>query len=158
MWKGGQDIMNTEIYIGLIVILALVVITINTIIITHTWKASIEQKREQAKIQEQYYLSSMDVKVEDIDILDKIIDQAFIRYQILKLGHIDNLYITEEMERDMIFNLSKTVMETVSDNIINKLSLIYKKDYIDDIIVQKIQYVVMQFVIDINGNYKNEKK
>ena len=138
--------------------MVLVTITINTAIITHTCRVSIEQKREQAKIQEQYYLSSMDVKVEDIDILDKIIDQAFVRYQILKLGHLNNLYITEEMEQKMIFELTKTVMETVSDNIINKLSLIYKKNYIDDIIVQKIQYIVMQFVIDINGNYKDEKK
>ena len=133
-------------------------ITTNTIIITRTWKISIEQKREQSKIQEQYYLSSMNVKVDDIDILDKIIDQAFIRYQILKLGHMDNLYITDEMEHNMIYDLTKTVIKTTSDNIINKLSLIYKKDYIDDIIVQKIQYIVMQFVIEINGNYKDNKK
>ena len=136
----------------------LVTITINTIIITHTWKASINQKKEQSKIQEQYYLSSMEVKVDDLNILDKIIEQAFTRYQILKLGHLENLYITEEMQYNMIFELSKTVLETVSDNIINKLSLIYKKDYLEDIIVQKIQYIVMQFVIDINGNYRDDKK
>ena len=136
----------------------MVTITINTIIITHTWKASINQKKEQAKIQEQYYLSSMEVKVDDLNILDKIIEQAFTRYQILKLGHLENLYITEEMQYNMIFELSKTVLETVSDNIINKLSLIYKKDYLEDIIVQKIQYIVMQFVIDINGNYRDDKK
>lgn len=136
----------------------MVTITINTIIITHTWKASINQKKEQSKIQEQYYLSSMEVKVDDLNILDKIIEQAFTRYQILKLGHLENLYITEEMQYNMIFELSKTVLETVSDNIINKLSLIYKKDYLEDIIVQKIQYIVMQFVIDINGNYRDDKK
>ena len=136
----------------------MVTITINTIIITHTWRASINQKKEQAKIQEQYYLSSMEVKVDDLNILDKIIEQAFTRYQILKLGHLENLYITEEMQYNMIFELSKTVLETVSDNIINKLSLIYKKDYLEDIIVQKIQYIVMQFVIDINGNYRDDKK
>ena len=158
MWKGGQDIMNMEIYIGLITLAILVTITINTIIITHTWKASINQKKEQSKIQEQYYLSSMEVKVDDLNILDKIIEQAFTRYQILKLGHLENLYITEEMQYNMIFELSKTVLETVSDNIINKLSLIYKKDYLEDIIVQKIQYIVMQFVIDINGNYRDDKK
>ena len=158
MLKGGQDIMNMEIYIGLITLAILVTITINTIIITHTWKASINQKKEQSKIQEQYYLSSMEVKVDDLNILDKIIEQAFTRYQILKLGHLENLYITEEMQYNMIFELSKTVLETVSDNIINKLSLIYKKDYLEDIIVQKIQYIVMQFVIDINGNYRDDKK
>lgn len=100
----------------------------------------------------------MEVKVDDLNILDKIIEQAFTRYQILKLGHLENLYITEEMQYNMIFELSKTVLETVSDNIINKLSLIYKKDYLEDIIVQKIQYIVMQFVIDINGNYRDDKK
>ena len=82
MLKIGQDITNMEIFVGLIILLVLVTITINTIIITRTWRASIEQKREQAKMQEQYYLSSMDVKVEDLDILDKIIDQEFTRYQI----------------------------------------------------------------------------
>lgn len=158
MLKGGQGIMNMEIYIGLITLAILVTITINTIIITHTWRASINQKKEQSKIQEQYYLSSMEVKVDDLNILDKIIEQAFTRYQILKLGHLENLYITEEMQYNMIFELSKTVLETVSDNIINKLSLIYKKDYLEDIIVQKIQYIVMQFVIDINGNYRDDKK
>lgn len=109
-------------------------------------------------MQEQYYLSSMDVKVEDLDILDKIIDQEFTRYQILKLGHIENLYIKEDMQYQIIHDLSKTVMENISDNLKNKLSLIYKKEYIDDIIVQKIQYVVMQFVIDINGSYRDGKK
>ena len=109
-------------------------------------------------MQEQYYLSSMDVKVEDLDILDKIIDQEFTRYQILKLGHIENLYIKEDMQYQIIHDSSKTVMENISDNLKNKLSLIYKKEYIDDIIVQKIQYVVMQFVIDINGSYRDGKK
>ena len=158
MLKIGQDITNMEIFVGLIILLVLVTITINTIIITRTWRASIEQKREQAKMQEQYYLSSMDVKVEDLDILDKIIDQEFTRYQILKLGHIENLYIKEDMQYQIIHDLSKTVMENISDNLKNKLSLIYKKEYIDDIIVQKIQYVVMQFVIDINGSYRDGKK
>ena len=99
----------------------------------------------------------MDVKVEDIDILDKIINQAFMRYQILKLNHIENLYINEEMEHDMIYDLTKTTLETVSDTLLDKLSLIYKKDYIEDIIVQKIQYIVMEFVIQNNGTYNNKK-
>lgn len=138
--------------------MVLITITINTIIITRTWKDSIEQKREEAKSQEKYYLSSMDVKVEDLNILDKIIDQEFIRYQLLKLGHIENLYIKDDMQYQIIHDLSKTVMENISDNLKNKLSLIYRKEYIDDIIVQKIQYVVMQFTIDINGSYRDGKK
>lgn len=134
----------------------MVTITVNTIIITHTWKLSIKQKEEQAKMQESYYLSSMDVKVEDLSILDKIIDQAFERYQILKLRHLDNLHITDKLQTQMIYDLTKNVLETISDNVLNKLSLIYKKEYIEDIIVQKIQLVVMNFVIDINGNYHEE--
>lgn len=107
-------------------------------------------------MQESYYLSSMDVKVEDLNILDKIIDQAFERYQILKLRHLDNLHITDKLQTQMIYDLTKNVLDTISDNVLNKLSLIYKKEYIEDIIVQKIQLVVMNFVIDINGNYHEE--
>ena len=149
--------MNMEILVAL-VLLTLITITANTILVTHTWKASIEQKREQSRAQSSYYLASVPINMNELDILDKIIQQDFERYQILKLGHKPNLYITEEMQQKIIMDISTEVYTSISDNIWDKLSLIYKKDHIEDIIVQKIQMLVLTYTVEINGNYKDDKK
>lgn len=135
--------------------MTLITITINTILITRTWKASIEQKREQSKAQSSYYLASVPINMNELDILDKIIQQDFERYQILKLGHKPNLYITESMQQKIIMDIATEVYSSISDNIWDKLSLIYKKDHIEDIIVQKIQMLVLSYTVEINGNYKD---
>ena len=149
--------MNTEILVAL-VLLTLITITANTILITRTWKASIEQKREQSRAQSSYYLASIPINMDELDILDKIIQQDFERYQILKLGHKPNLYISEEMQQQIIMDIATEVYTSISDNIWDKLSLIYRKDHIEDIIVQKIQMLVLTYTVEINGNYKDDKK
>lgn len=149
--------MNMEILVAL-VLLTLITITVNTILVTRTWRASIEQKREQSKAQSSYYLASLPINLNELEILDKIIQQDFERYQILKLGHQDNLYITEEMQQKIIMDIATDVYTSISDNIWDKLSLIYKKEHIEDIIVQKIQMLVLTYTVEINGNYKDTKK
>ena len=149
--------MNMEILVAL-VLLTLITITANTILVTRTWKASIEQKREQSKAQSSYYLASLPINLNELEILDKIIQQNFERYQILKLSHKDNLYITEEMQQKIIMDITTEVYTSISDNIWDKLSLIYKKDHIEDIIVQKVQMLVLAYTVEINGNYKEPKK
>lgn len=138
--------------------MTLITITANTILVTHTWKASIEQKREQSRAQSSYYLASVPINMDELDILDKIIQQDFERYQILKLGHKPNLYISEEMQQQIIMDIATEVYTSISDNIWDKLSLIYRKDHIEDIIVQKIQMLVLTYTVEINGNYKDDKK
>ena len=149
--------MNMEILVAL-VLLTLITITANTILVTRTWKASIEQKREQSKAQSSYYLASLPINLNELEILDKIIQQNFERYQILKLSHKDNLYITEEMQQKIIMDITTEVYTSISDNIWDKLSLIYKKDHVEDIIVQKVQMLVLAYTVEINGNYKEPKK
>ena len=149
--------MNMEILVAL-VLLTLITVTANTILVTRTWRASIEQKREQSKAQSSYYLASLPINLNELEILDKIIQQDFERYQILKLGHQDNLYITEEMQQKIIMDIATEVYTSISDNIWDKLSLIYKKEHIEDIIVQKIQMLVLTYTVEINGNYKDTKK
>lgn len=138
--------------------MTLITITANTILITRTWKVSIEQKREQSRAQSSYYLASVPINMDELDILDKIIQQDFERYQILKLGHKPNLYISEEMQQQIIMDIATEVYTSISDNIWDKLSLIYRKDHIEDIIVQKIQMLVLTYTVEINGNYKDDKK
>lgn len=149
--------MNMEILVVL-VLLTLITITINTILITRTWRASIEQKREQAESISRYNLASIPINIDELDILDKIIQQAFERYQILNLGHRENLYINEELQQNIIKDLTIEIYTSISDDIWDKLALIYKKEHIEDIIVQKIQMIVLTYTIEINGHYKDDKK
>lgn len=137
--------------------LTLLIITINTIIITHTWMVSIEQKREQSINQSNYYLSSIPINLKEFDLLDSIIQETFNRYEILNLAHKQNLYITEAMQSKIISDITKEIFYGLSDNIFDKLSLIYKRDHIEDIIVQKIQMIVLNYTIETNGNYTEEK-
>ena len=137
--------------------LTLITITINTILITRTWRVSIEQKREQAESISRYNLASIPINIDELDILDKIIQQAFERYQILNLGHRENLYINEELQQNIIKDLTIEIYTSISDDIWDKLALIYKKEHIEDIIVQKIQMIVLTYTIEINGHYKDDK-
>lgn len=134
--------------------MTLLTITINTIIITHTWKVNIKQKSAQTEAQQNYYLASTPISMDEMNILDKIIQETFDRYQIFNLAHLKNPYIGDDLQQKIIKEVFTDVYGSVSDNIINKLSLIYKKEHIEDIIVQKIQLIVLNYTIEINGNYK----
>jgi hypothetical protein len=92
--------------------------------------------------------------MDEMNILDKIIQETFDRYQIFNLAHLKNPYIGDDLQQKIIKEVFTDVYGSVSDNIINKLSLIYKKEHIEDIIVQKIQLIVLNYTIEINGNYK----
>lgn len=133
--------------------MTLLTITINTIIITHTWRVNIKQKTAQTEAQQNYYLASTPISMDEMMIVDKIIQETFDRYQIFNLAHLKNPYIGEDLQQKIIKDIFADVYNSVSENIINKLALIYKKEHIEDLIVQKIQLVVLNYTIEINGNY-----
>ena len=134
--------------------MTLLTITINTIIITHTWRVNIKQKNVQTEAQQNYYLASTPISMDEMMIIDKIIQETFDRYQIFNLAHLKNPYISEDLQQKIIKDVFTDVYSSISENIINKLSLVYKKEHIEDIIVQKIQMIVLNYTIEVNGNYK----
>lgn len=91
---------------------------------------------------------------EDMKILDSIIDDEFTQYQIMHLAHRDNLYINPEEQERIITEVLGKVIYRISDDLVQKLSLYYKSEYINDIIFNKIKLVVINYTIEINGNYK----
>ena len=153
----GVDIMNMQI-IAVLVLLTLITITVNTILITTTWRISIKQKEEQTKAQQDYYIASTPISIDDMNILDRIVEESFNYYQLLNLSGKDNAYINEDTQQKIIYDVLSNVLSSVSDSIIGKLSLIYKKDYIEDLIARKVQLVVLDYTISINGNYRDDKK
>lgn len=149
--------MNMQI-IAVLVLLTLITITVNTILITTTWRISIKQKEEQTKAQQDYYIASTPISIDDMNILDRIVEESFNYYQLLNLSGKDNAYINEDTQQKIIYDVLSNVLSSVSDSIISKLSLIYKKDYIEDLIARKVQLVVLDYTISINGNYRDDKK
>lgn len=91
---------------------------------------------------------------DDMKILDAIIDDEFTQYQIMNLAHQNNLYINPEMQEKIIVDILGNVIKRLSDNFRVRLSLYYNDEYIDDIIFNKIKLVVINYTIEVNGNYK----
>lgn len=91
---------------------------------------------------------------DDMKILDAIINDEFTQYQIMNLAHQNNLYINPEMQEKIIVDVLGNVIKRLSDNFRVRLSLYYNSEYIDDIIFNKIKLIVINYTIEVNGNYK----
>lgn len=131
---------------------------ISIIIINSTWRAAIYEKQISNASAYRLNLLSNPLSLQTIDIVDDIIKEVFARYQIMNLSHEENLYISDKRQYKIMEDVLKLVFEAISDNIIDKLSFIYKKEYIQDLIAQKVQMIVLQFVIETNGSYRDEKE
>lgn len=91
---------------------------------------------------------------DDMKLLNQIIDDEFSQYQIMNLAHRDNLYINQELESQIITDLLRNVLGQISDDLRMRLELYYNNDRLDDIIFNRIKMVVINYTIEINGNYK----
>lgn len=112
-------------------------------------------KTESTTIEKKNVLYNATLKYEDdIKILDDIIDDEFTQYQIMHLAHQPDLYINPDMQKKIISEILGSVLLKISDDLLDRLSLYYKKEYLGDIIFNKIKLVVINYTIEVNGNYK----
>ena len=84
------------------------------------------------------------------NILDLIIDDSFTDYQIMILTPLNEMYITDEREKEIRSDLIYKVTERLSDEAIEKLSQLYNIKNIDKIIADKIYIAVMNYVVNHN--------
>ena len=87
-------------------------------------------------------------------LVDKILEDIFVRYTIMNTESKDDLYMNEEMINKMMFDILKEAYSTISPQIMNKLTSIYNRSYVDDIIAKKLQLLNMNYVISVNVTYK----
>lgn len=119
---------------------------------------SMEVKEKELEVEKIKAVSDQTIDLNDVNILDQIIQEAFAEYKIFELDHIEDLYINEERMSLILTDMLATVLNRISDNLRDKLALVYNKDYIEDIIFRKIEMVVLDYSISINGNYSDTKK
>ena len=89
-----------------------------------------------------------------LDIIDHLIDESVASYKIMKLEYQDDLYISEDIQNEMIEWILRDTLNKISPLVFDKLSLLYNKEIVEDMILRKIKYIVMQYTIEVNGTYK----
>lgn len=104
---------------------------------------------DQFRIYRKYSSSENDFKM-----LNHIIEESIAKYKILHFGFNKDLYITDKMQDKMISDILTEVLNALSDTTFATLTVIYNKEYIEDLILSKIKIAVLDYIITVNGNYK----
>ena len=89
-----------------------------------------------------------------LNALDSIIEDSINTYIILNLGFKDTDYIPEKEQKKMIKEVYNDVIEKISPNFIDQLSLIFSKEYINIEISKRIQLAIMNYIINTNTSFK----
>lgn len=131
-----------------------ITILISTVIICRTWNNSIDAKHRELNINESDKLSKESFDT-IMNLVDQIINDIFTRYTIMNFENNESLYINESMINQMMAAVLKESYLSMSPQLLDKLTLIYNKEYVDDIIAKKVQMLTISYVIEINGTYKN---
>lgn len=94
---------------------------------------------------------------DDFTIIDNLIETNLAEYRILKLEHVEKLYINEDIQKKIFEYVLRKVMYQLSPLYIQRLSYIYNKDRLDEIIAQKINMHILNYTIEVNGSIREKK-
>lgn len=84
-------------------------------------------------------------------LLNDIIDDCFRDYEIMVLAPKNELYITDEREKEIRNDLVEIVVKRLSPMALDKISLFYNVHNIDEIIAEKVYITVMNYVVSHNA-------
>lgn len=111
-------------------------------------------------LKEKMFLFSLPINDEEnLNILDKMIQRELEIYQIYNFPlTADDIYVTEEDQNKMVKCILTEVLRKLSPIYLNKLKYIYNEEVMEDIIYQKIRDAVLNFTVEINGQFNDKKK
>ena len=87
------------------------------------------------------------------ELLNKIIDDEINDYEIRNIAHETDIYITEEMQREMINIVTVKVISRLTDSLKANIKLIYiinSKEDLINVVGTLVSMKVLLFCIDIN--------
>ena len=128
-----------------------VLLLIAMLFIFHKINKNIKEKTD---IETLKFNFSFEPKETDLQILDNLIQEKLAEYRVLKLESVDKLYITEKIQKEIFEYVLRKVMYQLSPIYLQRLSYIYNKDNLDDIITQKINLHIIDYTIEVNGNIR----
>lgn len=104
-------------------------------------------------LQEKMMLINIEVSKDTMDVVDSFIEDSLMQYRLKYLTEKDNIFITETKQKEMIKTVLKDVLENMSPSLYEKMSIVYNKNKLEDIIYMKVSMAVISFVATINGAY-----
>lgn len=110
--------------------------------------------KEKSELELMKFNFGMEPKETDLQLLDNLIQEKLAEYRIMKLENVDKLYITEKIQKEIFEYVLRKVMYQISPIYLQRLSYIYNKDRLDDIITQKINLHIIEYTIEVNGNIR----
>lgn len=128
-----------------------VILLIALIIILYNINKNINDKKELELLKLNF---EFEPKEDDFEILDRLIQENLATYRVLKLENIEKLYITEEIQRKLFEYILRETMYQISPVNMQKLSYLYNKDRLDDIITQKINMAILDYTVEVNSNIR----
>lgn len=128
-----------------------VILLIGLIIILYNINKNIKDRKELELLKLNF---EFEPKEDDFEILNRLIQENLATYRVLKLENIEKLYITEEIQRKMFEYILRETMYQISPVYMQKLSYLYNKDRLDDIISQKINMAILDYTVEVNSNIR----
>ena len=92
----------------------------------------------------------------DLKVIDNIVEESFKTYIFQNMEQVDTSYIKSDLQNKMVVETLKLALLHISPLLRSKLTYIYDPDYLDSIILQKVQMTVVDYCIGINGNMNEE--
>lgn len=143
--------MNMDLLCVLAVWFTNVILLVSVIIILYNINKNIKDKKELELLKINFEFEPKD---DDFEIIDRLIQENLATYRVLKLENIEKLYITEEIQRKMFGYILRETMYQISPVYMQKLSYLYNKDRLDDIISQKINMAILDYTVEVNSNIR----
>lgn len=141
---------------NMLIICVLMVLYISIVVIALSFSAyqlSKELKNNRI-LKEKNFLLTVDANKDTMDLLDRFIEDSLIQYRIKFLDGKDNMYISDSKQKEIVKNVLKDVLNSMSPVLYEKLTYIYNKDNLEDTIYLKVSLAVLSYTIEVNGSYK----
>lgn len=145
--------MNTTLLVVLICVISLAILVPLAIVIVSiiSLKKLISKK---ITLEESKFLFSVEITDDNFTLLDKLIEDSLTRYRVMFIEYQDEIYIDEKTQTNMCKWILKDVLSSISPVYYDKLTYIYNKNRLEDIIYNKINLAVLGYVVSIDGTYK----
>lgn len=111
-------------------------------------------QKEKLNLEQLKFNFDYEPKETDFNIIETLIQENLAEYRINKLESVEKLYINENIQKKIFEYVLRKTMYQISPIYLQKLSYIYNKDKLDEIITQKINMYILDYTIEVNGNYK----
>lgn len=95
------------------------------------------------------------INEDDLKIIDDLVSDAFNHFCFINYDKMNQEYINTQVQQEAINEVLKTTLLRLSPVYMNKLSYIYNRNYIEDLILEKTQIVVIDYCVKVNGSLEN---